>query len=124
MITHAQARVNIDIREGVTFEQQFQWTDEDKIPVDLTGYTARMHVRKKASSATVIIELTTDNGRIEFPAPMTDGNYILKIPATATTGICPRHRPIAGVYDLQFILNDVVMLQQYGQANLIPAVTR
>jgi hypothetical protein len=33
-------------------------------PVDLTGYTARMQIREKLDSSTVIHELTTENGGI------------------------------------------------------------
>lgn len=36
----------------------------DSVAVDLSGYTADMQVRPSAGSGTLIVELTTENGRI------------------------------------------------------------
>jgi len=127
MTTSAQHRENITIYEGVTFEMTFQWLEEDETtPIDLTGYEALMHVRNKITDAEPVITLTdadTDGG-IVFSATPADGLYSIVIPATVTTGICPRHKIVVGVYDLQFSKDGVVLLQQYGSALMRPAVTR
>jgi hypothetical protein len=125
MAVSAKAKVNIDIHEGVTFEQTFQWLEEDGVtPVDLTGYDAEMHVRDKITDAEPKLALTSDDGEIVFTLTPEDGFYTIIIPADKTAGICPRHKIIVGVYDLKFSKAGVVLLQQYGSARMIPAVTR
>ena len=51
-------------------------------PVDLAGFTARMQLREKLDSATVIVELTTENGGIVVDN--TTKVISLQIPAAAT----------------------------------------
>lgn len=52
--------------QGATYAQQFIWKTDTATPtpVDLTGYTARMHLRETKADPDVILELTTENGRI------------------------------------------------------------
>lgn len=57
------AKQNFVVEQGATWEQALLWSDDDG-PVDLTGYTARMQVRKTLASSATEIELTTANGRI------------------------------------------------------------
>jgi hypothetical protein len=55
---------NIVADQGATLSRVFTWTDSAKKPYDITGYTARMHVRPTVESTTLTLELTTENGRI------------------------------------------------------------
>jgi hypothetical protein len=48
-------------------------------PIDLTGYSLRMMVRRQASDATAEFECNTFNGRIWFNDP-TQGAFTLQIP--------------------------------------------
>lgn len=41
------ARYDLTINKGATFAPKFTWKDEEKNLVDLTGYTARMHIREE-----------------------------------------------------------------------------
>lgn len=54
-------KYNMVCPQGSTFNQQLTYTIED-VPVDLTGYTARMQVREKHTSTRKIFDLTTENG--------------------------------------------------------------
>lgn len=65
------AIINITIYQGATFRKPFTWlTGLLATPVDLTGATARMQVRKKASDPKADVTLTTENGGIVI----TDGS--------------------------------------------------
>lgn len=50
--------------QGKTFEKIFYFKDAQDNIIDLSGYTARMHVRPSVDSDTITIELTTENDRI------------------------------------------------------------
>jgi hypothetical protein len=91
---------------------------------DLTGYTARMQVRKYIDSATKIAELTTENlssFRIILGNPTpTDGTITLFIRAEDTRAITT-----SGFYDIEIISpsNEVDRILQ-GEFVLSPEVTR
>ena len=89
---------NITCNQGATFSRSLFWTDRAKTPINITGYTARMHVRSTVTSANTITTLTTENGRISLPNPTT-GEVKLTISATDTAAIT------AGkyVYDLELV---------------------
>ena len=61
-------RQDLTIVQGATFDgPSFIWetgTVESSTPVDLTGATARMLIKKSIQSDVVIAELTTGNGGI------------------------------------------------------------
>lgn len=67
------------------------------LPVDLTGYTARMQIRDTVNSTTVLEELTTENGGITITAAT--GKIELLLDATETAAI----DWFEGVYDLELI---------------------
>jgi hypothetical protein len=68
---------NIVADQGSTLARTIIWKDPAKKPILLGGYTARMKVRTTATSPTVVLELTTENGGIELGA--TNGNINLLI---------------------------------------------
>lgn len=63
-------------------------------PVDLTGYTARMKIKDKVGG-TVLLTLTTENGKIELVA--VDSIIRLKLSANETAALTWKK----GVYDLE-----------------------
>lgn len=89
---------NITCNQGATFSRTITWTDAARNAINITGYTARMHVRSLVTSATTIIELTTANGRITISGP-TAGQVTLTISATDTAAI-PADKY---VYDLELV---------------------
>jgi hypothetical protein len=114
----AAGRYDITCEQGATFARTLQWLDENEAPIDLTGYTARMHVRKTVKSATTLIELTTANGRITLtPA---DGKLDLLLTATLTAAITD-----GGVYDVELVSpGGVVTRILEGKFTLSREVTR
>lgn len=61
----AQAgKLNIVIEQGTTFNPVLTYTDnsEPAVPINLTGYTARMQIRLKQTDTNFIEELTDGNG--------------------------------------------------------------
>ena len=88
---------NITCDQGATFSRTITWTDSARNPYNLTGYTARMHVRETANAASTITTLTTSNSRIALGGAA--GTVTLTIAATDTANLT------AGlyVYDLELV---------------------
>lgn len=114
----AAGQYDITCEQGATFTRTLQWLDENEAPVDLTGYTARMHVRKTVKSATTLVELTTANSRIVL-TPLT-GTLDLILTATETAALAD-----SGVYDLELVSpGGVVQRILEGKFTLSREVTR
>lgn len=115
------AVVNLTIYQGSTFMQEFQWkTGNPAVPVNLTGYTARMQIRSKVADPTIISNLTTENSGITFPDAIA-GKFVLEISATATALMDFK----SAVYDLEMIMpNGKVKRLFGGSVALSPEVTR
>lgn len=111
------ATYDIVINQGETFTLPLTWTASGT-PVDLTGATARMHIRENVDSSTTLIELTTENGRIALGG--TAGTIDLTISAVDTAAL-PKRR---GVYDLEIVIGAVVYRKLEGNVNITREVTR
>lgn len=96
---------NIRCDQGSTFQRVITVTQPTSAgayaPVDLTGYSARMQVRKKFGGD-VLIELTTDpNGGISLD----EANGVVTVDMTAEqTADIDR----SGVYDLELVVGSTV----------------
>jgi hypothetical protein len=132
-------KYNITCQQGSTFDLQLtlQYTNPDypgncvdpnDCPEffiwDLTGYRARMQVRKYVDSSTRMVELTTENLStykitLGNPDPV-DGTITLFMRAEDTRTILT-----SGVYDIEIIspTNEVDRILQ-GEFILSPEVTR
>ena len=109
---------NFICEQGVTFQRSITATDSEGDALDLTGYTARMQVRRDIGSATVLISLTTENGRITLGGDQ--GTVDLEISAADTSSI-----PRPGVYDLEIISSGGIVTRLLkGKFELDPEVTR
>ena len=83
------------IEKGATYRHRLVWTGANGQPIDLTGCTAKMQVREEVISDTVLIELSTENGRITItPA---SGQFDLYIADEDTDHLSLD----GGVYDLE-----------------------
>jgi hypothetical protein len=91
---------------------------EYNLPVDLTGYTARMQIRAKLEDTTVLLELTTENGRISINN--TTKTISLTISATDTAAITW----LTGVYSLELVNGGVVSTLIAGNVSVKKEVTR
>ena len=70
---------------------------EYNTPVDISGYTARMQVRKKPKDTGVLLTLTTENGGVELDSVAK--TITLRIPANSTALLDFQQ----AVYDLELI---------------------
>ena len=105
---------------GATFEKVITWkAGEPATPVNLTGCTARMHVREEIDSPTTLLELTTENGGIALGGAL--GTITLRLSATATAAMTW----LSGVYDLEIVYPDTRIRRLLaGAVNVSREVTR
>lgn len=113
------AQHDITIEQGATFTLNLVWRDANNVPVNLTGYTARMQVRSSYTDPTAQLSLTTENGAIVLGGAL--GTIAVTASATSTDDITVR----SGVYDLELQASDgtVTRLVQ-GKVTISPEVTR
>ena len=67
---------NFTLDQGSTWTLQLVYEDPSGTPINLTGYTAEMKVRKKADSSVVVLHLSTSNGGITINGPLGKLNLI------------------------------------------------
>jgi phage pi2 protein 07 len=115
------ATLDITIYQGSTFSQVFQWkSGSPSVPVNLTGYTARMQIREKFSSPDYVINLTTENGGIVFRDAV-NGTFSIEMSATDTAAMNFKH----AVYDIEFVSPSGIVTRLFGgSVTLSPEVTR
>ena len=128
---------NLTIEKGSTFARLISIEQPDLAAdptgqtfenFDLSGFTARMHIRRTIDSETPMITLTTENGRIAINpniagTPTKNNEIALSITAADTTAISTTST--SGVYDLEIIsAGGTVSKVIRGDVTLIPEVTR
>ncbi len=110
---------NITIEQGADDTLEVTWEDDDGEPIDLTGYTARMQVRRTHDNATKLLDLVS-------PTNITLGGVLGTVTVawtSAATAALPA--PVKAVYDLEVIdSGGVVTRLLEGIANITPEVTR
>ncbi len=119
MTTHP-AKHNFFVYRGATFSEQIEWKDENGVAIDLTGFTARMHMRDTLEATTPFLTLTTENGGITLGGAA--GTVDLLASAAATSAISAT----SGVYDLELVASDGVTVTRLleGLVTISPEVTR
>lgn len=93
------AIVHLTIEQGATFRQPVQFLAADDTPVDFTGCTARMQIRRTLEDLAVLLELTTENGRLAIDVPT--GTLTMNLTAIETAAL-----DSGGVYDLEVLFAD------------------
>lgn len=110
---------NFTIEQGATFTRVIIWKDENGNPVDVTGYVARMQIRKTKGDSKIILSLDSgDLGGITLGT--TDGKITITIPADVTADL----NFDSGVYDLELEKSGVVTRLLEGRVTLSKEVTR
>jgi hypothetical protein len=113
------AKYNIKIEQGATYLMpQITWKDSTGAPINLTGYTAMMHIRGKIDDTDTLYELTTENGRIVLGGVL--GTVDINIPATDTTNFTWS----SAVFDLELISGSFVKRFLQGSVSVSKEVTR
>lgn len=115
-------KVKLEIDQGATFDKTFTWktgTRDNAVPVDLTGCKARSHFREEMNSDSVLIGLSTDNGRIVLGGPTGEIRILIHAADTASFNWS------SGVYDLEIEFpNGTVVRRMAGSVVVSPEVTR
>lgn len=117
----AAGKLNLKIEQGATFRQSLQWkTGDPATSVNLTGYQARMQIRSDVTSAVVLADMTTANGRILITDAV-NGKFDLYLTAVETAALSFE----SGVYDLELVAPDNTVTRLLaGSVVLSPEVTR
>jgi len=109
---------NFTIDQGAYWQRSLKLFNPDESVYNLTGYTARMHLRRDLKATTPVIALTTENGRISLGG--SNGTITLTLQAADTATI--QHDC---VYDLEIVTNDGKPYRVVqGNIRLNPEVTR
>ncbi len=107
---------DLTINQGETYGQAFVWKENDT-PVNLTGYSARMQIRRSVTSPAATLSLTTANGKITLGSA---GQITLGIDAIATANLDAGNY----VYDLEVVTGDTVRRLLSGGVKVTREVTR
>lgn len=107
---------NIVCEQGATFEREITVVNADNTVPDYNSSTARMQVRPTVESSTIIISLTTENGRIA----LLDNKITLFITADDTTLLAQGTYK----YDLEIVTGTEVTRLVQGDFKVSPEVTR
>jgi hypothetical protein len=109
-------KYNMICPQGATFTKRLTWSISD-VPVDLTGYTARMQAKVNYNKACdPIFTITTENGGIALDD---EGNIDLLIDASDTENFVPKEY----FYDLELDSGSQVYRIVEGKFIVTPEVT-
>lgn len=81
-MTTRPATINFRLYPHATFSETQTLLDSEQQPVDLSGRTARMHIRRDRDDANAVFELTTENGGITLGS---QGQITITVPASDTS---------------------------------------
>lgn len=111
----------LDLKQGSTWTVPIVWSSTDEPPAryDLTGYTARMQIRKGNAEGTVIADMTTANSKIVITAA-TQGKLELRLTATETAALPTGKHP----FDLELVSGSTVVTLLEGFINVRREITR
>ena len=112
----AAANYDLYVEQGATFELSIVWKDDEGTPIDITGYSARLQIRKTYTSDPVI-SLTNGDG---ITLGGVTGSIDILIDADATEAIEIRR----GRYDLELEFAGVVTRLIEGVVEISREVTR
>lgn len=112
------------IRQGATFTLKMTVLDENGLPLNLSGYTIKSHIRKTAKSATFVAFTPT------IDADPATGKFTLKLTATQTAAFTAGANSSAAeslyVWDVEALhtgTGDVIAIA-YGDARVHPEVSK
>lgn len=110
---------NITIEQGATLRLSFIWKDSDEDPINLTGYSARMQVRRTASSTDALLSLSSDDGQITL------GGEAGTIDVVGSADLTKNMKAKCGVYDIELESSGGVVTRLIqGDVTISPEVTR
>ena len=112
----AAANYDLYIEQGATFTLQLVWKDDEGTPIDITGYSARMQIRRNYGSEPVI-SLADGEGLVL-------GNTAGTIEITITDEQTEAITITSGRYDLELEFGGVVTRLIEGLVDISRGVTK
>lgn len=88
-------KLDLYVQQGTDFTHVISLQNNDGSPLSIFGYTAQMQIRETLTSPSVLLELTTANGRIVNGGA--NGQLTLTLSNAITSALVWR----SGVYDLE-----------------------
>ena len=121
------AKVRLTVYQGSTFHHKFIFKlGDDPFPFTagfgLTDWSARMQIRESVESSVCLLDLSTDNGRLELFATGTESGWHIRMSAEDTAALAVEQ----AVYDLELVRasDGFVLRVQEGAVRVRPEVTR
>jgi hypothetical protein len=109
--------IDIVLYQGKTINFEVIWGGET--PINVTGFTARMHAREAASSTAILAEFTNANGRISVGGA--NGKFTISMSAADSAAL----KPCVGIYDFEIIsASGAVYLVMSGKFQIEAEVTK
>ncbi len=97
----------LEVFQGAYWSQRLVWKDANDDPIDLTGFTARMQVRRTVDeTGEPLLELTDGDGITLGEADPTDGVILLELEATQTAALPATPSDRKWRYDLELVPSD------------------
>lgn len=120
-------KYNMTMWQGSTFGMSVIVNNDDGTPQNLTGYSARMHIRPTYKSSSIEESLSSANGEITIDG--TKGELLLLLPAVRTSSITvdlANGKPPKSVYvyDLEIQNGSTVSKILWGDVTVYGEVTR
>ena len=119
-------RRNLTLYQGMDFRRCFFWTlDEPEEPVNLTGYSARLELRKTPAGAAALTLHSGVGGGITLGPPAGEIWVDFEHPAVLALIDAASNDPVTYLYDLRLVdPNGEVIFPVYGTATVSPRITR
>ena len=110
--------INWTVGQGETWNLTLSWKDSGGVPVNLTGYSARMQARTTYDAAVPVLSLTNGSG---ITLGGTAGTLAVSVDATTTAAI----GAATYVWDVEVVsAGSVVTRLAGGNLTVTPEVTR
>ena len=112
---------DLTIYQGVSFKKAWEIVDKEGNPIDLSGWSAFCHFRRRVKDEDIILELSTANGLLFIDQDSEKTVYGISLPPEQTRTLSMK----AAVYDINLVdpEGDKVRIQE-GTITISPAVTR
>lgn len=108
--------LDLSIDQGATFSRRLTWKDSNNTAINLTGYTARMALKKDKFQSAADLSLTTENSGITLGGIA--GTIDLLITAAQTADLDASY-----FYDLELVNGSTVVRLVQGTITVDPEVT-
>lgn len=89
------ADVDIILYQGKTINFEVIWGGDT--PINVTGFSARMHARQAATATTTLAEFSNSNGRISVGGA--NGKFTISMSAADSAAL----KPAVGIYDFEIV---------------------